>query len=34
MTTTFEENNSQEVEIDSGTIVFEKQGKQWSYFYR
>jgi hypothetical protein len=33
MTTTFGENKDREAEIDSGTIVFEKQGKQWRYFY-
>lgn len=33
MTTTFAENKGQAVEIDSGTIVFEKQGKQWRYSY-
>ena len=32
MTTTFGENKDREAEIDSGTIVFEKQGKQWRYF--
>lgn len=33
MTTTLGENKDREAEIDSGTIVFEKQGKQWRYFY-
>jgi len=33
LTTRFETNKDKVVEIDSGTIIFEKRGKYWEYYY-